>query len=190
MPKYEADSLQAGYCEYLTPTDATPTIRLARVGIVASAVVLTLAMLVLTLNTIPAVSFMLGVIFAFCAWFAFQFTKIEYEYTVATGVFELSKIYGARMRKKVTEFKTSEIVSVFPTERLAEYADRADVLYTCRKNDPYAVGLLYTVGSSHHVLVLSAPDKTIKCLKHYRRSAFDAAVLSNAKTNDGDKESL
>lgn len=176
MAKYEADSLQAGYCEYLTPTDATPTVRLARFGIVAAAVVLTLGMLVLTLNTVPAVSFMLGVIFVFCAWFAWQFTKIEYEYTVATGMLELSKIYGARVRKKITEFKTSEIDAVFPLARLADYAKDTDVLYTCRKNDPYAVGLLYTVGGTRRILILSAPEKTLKCLKHYRRSIVDNAL--------------
>lgn len=173
MAKYEADMLQSGYCEYLTPVSPTGKVRAARIGILALAVCLTLAMLVLTLGTIPAVSFMAAVIFVFCAWFAFQFTKIEYEYTIATGSFELSKIYGARVRKKVTEFKTSEIVAIFPLSRLAEYKRQtADVQVICKKDDPYALGLLYTQGTAKRILILSAPDKTVKCLKHYRQNAF------------------
>lgn len=173
MAKYEADMLQTGYCEYLTPVSPTGKVRAARICIWALAICLTLAMLVLTLSTIPAVSFMLAAIFVFCAWFALQFTKIEYEYTIATGSFELSKIYGARVRKKVTEFKTSEILAVFPVSRLAEYQRQsADMRYICKKDDPYALGLLYTHGAKKHILVLSAPDKTVKCLKHYRQNAF------------------
>lgn len=170
--KHESDTLNAGYCEYLTRVNASSKVILARILIIVFTVALLAAMLVITLKTIPVVSFMLGALIVFMAWFVFQFTKIEYEYTVATGEFTLSKIYGARMRKDVLEFKTADITKIVPESKLA--ALNADnVLYTCRKNEMNMICLVYsTKDSEKNVLVISAPDKTISCLKFYRRSAF------------------
>ena len=127
------------------------------------------------LKTIPAVSFMLGAILVFCAWFVYQFTKIEYEYTVASAVLTLDKIYGARTRKKVLEFKISDITAAFTPEKLDVSIKNAEhVLWACRKDDPYALGLVYTVGSEKRILIICAPDKTRACLKYYKRNIFSA----------------
>ena len=170
--KHESDTLNAGYCEYLTSVNASSKVILARVLIIVLTVVLLAAMLVITLKTIPVVSFMLGALIVFMAWFVFQFTKIEYEYAVATGVFTLSKIYGARTRKDVLEFKTSDITKIVPESKLASI-NADNVLYTCKKNEMNMICLVYsTKDSEKNVLIISAPDKTISCLKFYRRSAF------------------
>ena len=172
MAKYESDNLNAGYCEYLTKTDASSKVVAARVIIILLAAILAGAMLVLTISTIPVVSFMLLVAIIFMAWFVFQFTKIEYEYTIATGTFILSKIYGARMRKDVLDFKTADITKITPYENLNEIKT-ASVLYTCSKKSQNLLCIVYAEKENgSDVLVISAPDKTISCLKFYKRSAF------------------
>lgn len=170
--RYEADSLNAGYCEYLTKVSASAKVIAARMGIVFSAIFLIVSMLVLTLKTIPVVSFMALALITFMAWFVFQFTKIEYEYCIATGVLTLSKIYGARVRKDILEIKTSDISMILPESKLSEIKSD-NVFYTCRKSDVNPVCLVYLdKHSEKNVLVISAPDKTVSCLKFYKRSAF------------------
>ncbi len=170
--KHESDSLNTGYCEYLTKVPASGKVIAARIGIFAAAFLLIVSMLVFTLKTIPVVSFMAFAIITFMAWFVYQFTKIEYEYCIATGVLTLSKIYGARVRKDVLEIKTSDVSLITPESRLADI--KADnVFYTCKKTDVNLICLVYSdKHSEKNVLVISAPDKTISCLKFYRRSAF------------------
>ena len=158
----------------MAPVKPTGPVRLARAGIFLFTAILMAAMLIITLKTIPAVSFMLGAILVFCAWFVYQFTKIEYEYTIVSAVLTLDKIYGARTRKKVLEFKISDITAAFTPEK-PTYTQKAEsVLWACRKDDPYAIGLVYTIGSEKRVLMICAPDKTRACLKYYKRNIFSA----------------
>lgn len=165
----------ANYCECLASVKPTGKVLAARTGIVALTAVLLTAMLVVTLKAIPAVSFMLTVILVFCAWFVWQFTKIEYEYTIAAGSFELDKIFGARTRKKVREFKISDIERLFPVTGLEQAAKNASsVLWTCKKTDAHALGILYTDGAQKHILMICAPDKTRACLKYFKGSLFTA----------------
>ena len=174
MNRHESDSLNTGYCEFLTPVKASGKAIMLRILIVAAAVLISAGMLIVTLKTIPIISFILLVLIIFFSWFAYQFTKIEYEYVIATGVFELSKIFGARTRKKILEFKTSEIYSVTPLIDIKSLGiPESDVIFACNKNVSDAVCLAYTSGGSvKKAVVISAPSKTISCLKHYRRSAF------------------
>ena len=174
MEKHNEDSLYSGYCEYLTSMPVSRSVVVSRILIILSAVALSLFMLAITLKTIPVVSFMLLVIIIFMSWFVFQFTKIEYEYIIATGTLELSKIYGSRIRKTLFEIKTAEITSIVPESALANLGiPRENIMYTCKKNFPENVCLVYVENTNaSKVLVINAPTKTIKCLKHYRKSAF------------------
>ena len=63
----EAVTGAANYCEFISPVKPTGKVLLARAGILVFTAALLVAMLAVTLKTIPAVSFMLGVILIFCA---------------------------------------------------------------------------------------------------------------------------
>lgn len=170
--KHESDSLNTGYCEYLTKVNASPNVIVARTLIVLFAAALVAAMLAVTLKTIPVVSFMLGALIVFMAWFVFQFTKIEYEYEIATGEFTLSKIYGARTRKEVLSFKTSDILTIAPESAL-DSLKTDSIINTCRKSDVNRICIVFPeTNGKKQALVISAPDKTVSCLKYYKRSAF------------------
>lgn len=171
MANNSMDNMNVGYCEYLTKAPVTKKVVLARCLLFVCAAILITVMLVITLKTIPVVSFMLGVIIVFMTWFIFQFTKIEYEYTIVSGELILSKIYGERMRKDVFSFKTADIISVLPVEKLNE-ARYDGIFYTCTPKAPGRICILYSQNGKTMAIVISAPDKTISCLKYYKRSAF------------------
>lgn len=180
MSRYESDSLNSGYCEFLTPVKASGKALVLRVLIVALAVVLSILVLTVTLGTIPVVSFMLIVLIIFFSWFAFQFTKVEYEYIIVTGTLELSKIFGARTRKNLFEIKTSDITTITPLNDIENLAaDQNNIIYACNKDDENALCLAYSSETGEkRILVISAPPKTISCLKYYRRNAFTPAMNS------------
>lgn len=186
MAKYEADMLNAGYCEFLAPVRLSGKRLAARISIVLGAAASVLLMLSFTLTTIPAVSFMLFVFILFFSWFLWQFTSVEYEYTIACGEFELCKIYGARVRKTVLEIKTSDISVIVPASQTDILARDAQSLYfACNKDDPNALCLVYTAnGREKNLLVIAAPDKTRSCLKYYRRSAFTQEICGTPRAGE------
>ena len=181
MNRHESDNLNAGYCEFLTPVKASGKYLLMRILVVAVAILLSVTMFVLTLNTIPVVSFMCLVLIIFFSWFVFQFTKLEYEYVIATGELTLTKILGARTRKDILRLKTSDIFSITPLSDIKSLAiPEEKVFYACNKDDGNAVCLGYNGDHGEKkVLVISAPSKTVSCFKYYRRSAFSS--LMNTK---------
>lgn len=174
MENRKSDLLYAGYCEYLTEVSPSGKTIFLRTFLILFSALLSLFMLAITLKTVPVVSFMLLVMIIFMTWFVFQFTKIEYEYIIATGTLELSKIYGSRIRKKLFEIKTSQITCIAPLSELSKLnISRENILYTCKKDDDYAMCIVYSENTNKSkMLVISAPGKTITCLKHYRKSAF------------------
>ena len=68
MARYEADMLNAGYCEYLVSVKPSPAAKAAKALIIVCAAALAFVMLFLTLMTIPAVSFLLLAIIVFLSW--------------------------------------------------------------------------------------------------------------------------
>ena len=155
-----------GYCEYLTPVKATGKIKAHRALITVLAVALSALALILTFPTVPVVGFLLVLVIAFFARLAWQYTKIEYEYTIATGELELSKIYGARSRRVILSIGMSDVAEIFPLSRLGNRSE--NILFACGRDDGDAYCLKYDGG----ILVISAPERTKACLKHYKRSAF------------------
>lgn len=171
--RHESDNLNTGYCEYLSPVKATGKIISLRILIIFIAVVLSLLMLTVTLTTIPVVSFMALVSIIFISWYVLQFTKIEYEYIIVSGTLELSKIYGQRKRKLLFEIKMSDITTITPLSDMNSLqSSNENTIYACKKDDQNAVCLEYVSDGVKKVLVISAPAKTISCLKYYNKRAF------------------
>ena len=168
MKKYEPDNLNTGYAEFLTSVDVTPGIILARIGICLAALGIIIFSMRATLNTMPAVSFFLLVALLFVTYFVLRYTKVEYEYIIATGEFELSRILAERTRKVCLTFKTADIESV------SEGIDSSvsPLFYTCKKKDKFAYTIVYKSGGVKKAIVISAPPKTVQCLKYYCTSAF------------------
>ncbi len=172
MKKYEPDNLNAGYAEFLTSVDTTPGVILARIAICLVSLLIIIFSMRATLNTMPAVSFFLLVAILFVTYFVLRYTKVEYEYIIATGEFELSRILAERTRKVYLTFKTADIESV--SEGIDASAP-APLFFTCKKNDKFAYTIVYSSNGVKKSLVISAPPKTVQCLKYYCSRVFKTA---------------
>ncbi len=174
---YETDSSSVGYAEYITSVKPSRKTNVIRALILLVDAVLVAVMLALTLKTMPMVVVMFSLILVFLGWFAWQYTKVEYEYTIATGELELSRILAAKKRKKIMTVALSDIEKIAPLSECrtdAEALGKANVFYACNQDDAMAYVLFYTEKETAQkkALVISAPEKTIKTLRYFRASAF------------------
>lgn len=179
MNKYESTGINIGYCEFITGIKTTLKIALYRILIILASLALITAMLVVTLKTIPTVSFMCMALIIFVTWFVLQFTKVEYQYEISTGILTLTRILGSRTKKKVLQLKTADICAITPFSDINSLdIPEKSIFYACDKDNNYAICLAYcTKDGEKKGLVIAAPSNTVSCLKHYKRAVFTDAML-------------
>ena len=114
------------------------------------------------------------VLVIFLTW---RYTKIEYEYSVTSGIFTLSEIYGGRSRKKIAEFKIKDCVAIAPLSDPAKqaYADRYDAKETfvalSSSDSPTAYFAAYeNEKGKRAILFFEANEKMIKICRFYNPS--------------------
>ena len=97
-----------------------------------------------------------------------------------TGELTLSRILGSRTKKIMFQLKTSEIYAITPLSDITSLEiSENNIFYACKKDDSYGVCLAYSSESGDKkALVISAPAKTVNCLKYYRRAVFSEAMLT------------
>lgn len=107
----------------------------------------------------------------FLTW---RYTKIEYEYSITSGVFTLSEIYGGRSRKVMVEFKLKDCLAIAPA---SEFGKR-DEAETDRKysaladaNSPNAYFASFEDENGKRcVLFFEATEKALKICRFYNPS--------------------
>ncbi len=174
--KYDSEHGSVGYAENIVSVKADWKMKLARVIIFSICVILLLAVLMLT-SKIPQVFAVWSVIIIALGCISYNYTRREFEYTIASGVLMLDCIYGKKIRKKVLEIPLSSAVEIskvaFPCNEILSKVDANNVLYACNKNDNYIHYMLYnTKGDKQALLFFSAPDNVINSLKFYNRAAI------------------
>ena len=107
----------------------------------------------------------------FLTW---RYTKIEYEYSITSGVLTFSEIYGGKSRKVITEFKLKDCDAIAPLSDPAkrEYADRygADITYSALpdKNSPHGYFAAYENEKGKRCIFLfEATEKAVKICRFY-----------------------
>lgn len=76
---------------------------------------LTLKIIVPLLALIPITTWLL----VFCTW---RYVSVEYEYSITSGVFTFSKVFGSRSRRKCLSLSLKEAVRIAPLSDSAEFA--------------------------------------------------------------------
>lgn len=173
MKAYTDDGVPAvGRASYTAGAAASGRVIAARVGIVLAAAGLLTAGLYFSLKFIPAVGFMLAAMLVFVTWYALQFTKIEYAYTIEKGMLAVEKVYGARKAKAVGRYRLARLASARPFTADAE----ENAVFFCKKDDAFAYTLRFRgeEGGEGETLVLSLPDEMRKCVRYYNAGAFGA----------------
>ena len=111
----------------------------------------------------------------FLTW---RYTKIEYEYSVTSGVLTLSEIYGGRSRKKIVEFRLKECVAIAPLSDPAkrEYANRYDAqisyIALSHKDSPNGYFAAFEDERGKRcIMFFDANEKMLKICRFYNPSA-------------------
>ncbi|MBR4296404.1 MAG: hypothetical protein IKT56_06190 [Clostridia bacterium] len=111
-------------------------------------------------------------ILVFITW---RYVKVEYEYSIISGLFTLSNVYGNRSRKKVVEFKIKDCCLIAPLkdseEKIASYAP--EKVYSGRSSvssrDTYVA--LVDIDGKKTAVYFEATEKALKICQFYNASA-------------------
>ncbi len=111
----------------------------------------------------------------FLTW---RYTKVEFEFSVTSGVLTLSEIYGGRSRKKIVEFKLKDCVAIAPLSDPAkrEYADRYDAqesyIALSQKDSPNGYFAAFENEKGKRcIMFFDANEKMIKICRFYNPAA-------------------
>lgn len=111
---------------------------------------------------------------AVVVFFTWRYTKVEYEYSMTSGVFTLSEIYGGRSRKTVVEFKLKGCSAIAPLSELDERVEGGiDVSYDALpdKSSPNAYFASFEDERGRScVLLFEANEKALKICRFYNPS--------------------
>jgi len=101
--------------------------RLARFGMIALYVGFVLGALLagISLNILPPLA-LVPVFTWMLVFFTWRYVSVEYEYSITSGEFVFSKIYGSRSRRTVLKLMLRDAVRIAPLEDEQEYAKAKD----------------------------------------------------------------
>ena len=175
---FDRDSLSQGYAEYIVEKKNQPKDILIKLLVILCGMAVAGVELALTLSTIPPASFIFLALIIFFTWYAYSFTKKEYEYTIVQGEIEVSVIYGKRTRKKLAEIKFSQIEKIAPYGKMLEYVKDMQIsktLNACSSvKDSNVYGILYVCDNGDKKICnINCIKKTIDSFKYYKRTVLE-----------------
>lgn len=107
-------------------------------------------------------------------FFTWRYTKVEYEYSITSGILTFSEIYGGRSRKTVTEFRLKDCTVIAPLSELNEHSDAvADVTYSALadKDSPAAYFAAFENDNGKKcIFFFQATEKALKICRFYNPS--------------------
>lgn len=117
----------------------------------------------------------------FLTW---RYTKIEYEYSITSGVLTFSEIYGGKSRKVITEFRLKDCTVIAPLSDPAkrEYANGydAEISYVAlsQKNAPNGYFAAYENEKGKRcIFFFEATEKALKICRFYNSAATTIAKI-------------
>lgn len=111
-------------------------------------------------------------ILVFITW---RYIKVEYEYSIISGNFTLSNIYGNRSRKKVVEFKIKDCSLIAPLDnsedKISSYSPKRvySGLSSINADDAYVA--LVDIDGKKTAVYFEATEKALKICQFYNASA-------------------
>lgn len=167
--------------EYVIKPKSNPKTKLIKVLLVALYIFFVFLWLVFAVVTrigvpllalIPVTTWML----VFATW---RYSNVEYEYSVASGVITVAKIYGSRSRKKVLELDIRFAENILPlgekaTERFIDDFDpQLELSYLSSRESENAYAFVYTEeDGTRCVICLEVLPMLMKSCKMYNSAAM------------------
>ena len=101
-------------------------------------------------------------------FFTWRYASVEYEYSIASGSFTYTTVWGGRSRKAVVEFKLKDCSLIAPLDD--KYSERAEA-YNAEK---VYVGLSDTASPSAYFATFEAGGK--RCILYFEANAHALKV--------------
>lgn len=161
--------------------------KLARAGLITGYVLYVVILLFVGIFTriivpllalIPVTLWMI----VFCTW---RYVKVEYEYSITSGIFTLSNVYGNRSRKKMLEIPIKDMTVVAPynnefpdqiadaDEKIQRFAPEVEHKAVSSFDSPDVYYALYSDKNTGErgIIWFEATEKALKIFKFYNSTA-------------------
>lgn len=160
----------------LKPTKKTRFLK-AIIIVVAIAVFLTVSFFIITFASATIITLpMIVVLIVFGAFVFWKYTRVEYDYTIASGNLTMCVVYGGRKRKELFNIHISAADSItdFNGKSLDKPVD-ADKVYVClSSNDAKSIVCITFKDESgkYCAAYIEAEKKAKSVLRFYNSSAY------------------
>lgn len=107
-------------------------------------------------------------------YFTWRYTKIEYEYSITSGILTFSEIYGGRSRKTIVEFRLKDCVDIAPIseqDKLDDFGAEVSYVALSEKDAPDAYFATFENEKGRKcVFFFEATEKALKICRFYNPS--------------------
>lgn len=168
--------------------------RVRRILLILGYIVFVAALLIIGLRTrllapLLALTPLAVWMIVFCTW---RYVNVEYEYTVISGVFKLTHVFGGRSRKKILEIPIKDMTLIAPYNHekpeTIEKAENAIKRFAPEKeyvaiSSPESPDIYYALCANKDteekfIIWFEATDKALKIFKFYNAPA---TVMSDVR---------
>lgn len=108
-------------------------------------------------------------------WYFSRFTKIEYEYIIASATFSMEKIIARSNRKKILEIKIKDFKKIAPYDEFSNYnknGDIEEVFCGSSKKSPDLYFAEYLEDGIKKAIIFDATKKALNIMKFYNSSVI------------------
>lgn len=165
------------YTEFLVEREKDSSVRKIKLYIFLGALLFTFVMfwLMFVVTKLPVLFIPYLLTLVIGIWYFSRFTKIEYEYVIASATFSMDKIVARTNRKKVLEIKVKDFKKIAPYEEFAKYNSNGEIeeiFCGSSKKSPDLYFAEFIENGSKKAIVFDATKKALNIMKFYNSSAI------------------
>ncbi len=163
----------ANYTEYLVAKKADAKTVLVRILIIALWCVVVLASVFGVLVSAKARIFfelflILWLLVGLLCWYLLEKTRIEYEYTIVSGYFQLDAIYAKKTRRRLCEAKIGDVQSLLRAKDAKDSPEFKKIIGCSSTDAEDAYRFVYKDAALGQCAVyFNASPKAIECFRYY-----------------------
>ncbi len=115
---------------------------------------------VVALLEIPAIAFLICCAIGYAAWWSICQFRVEYEYSITNGDFDIDKIVNERKRSRVLSFSCSKIEKIGAYNKEISIPSGAERFFACSEVDATHY-LIARTNSGKLVYLIFCPDEKV-----------------------------
>lgn len=164
------------YTEFLVEREKDANIRKTKLFIFLGSVAYSALMfwIMFVLTKLPVLFIPYILILVIGIWYFSRYTKIEYEYVIASASFSVDKILARSKRKKILDIKIKDFKKIAPYEEFDKYSNGKieEVFCGSSKKSPDLYFAEYFENGTRKAVVFDATKKALNILKFYNSSVI------------------